>query len=940
MKLRQIKLAGFKTFVDATNVRLDGQLAGIVGPNGCGKSNIMESVKWVLGASSAKELRGDSMDDVIFSGTDTRKPLSRASVELLFDNRLGKAPTEWSGYTEISVKRVIEKDKGSTYLINNSAVRRKDVADLFLGTGLGTKGYAIIGQNTVSQIVEAKPEELKSFLEEAAGVSKYKERRKETEYRLRDTRNNLSRVQDLLREINQQILKLESQSQAANKYNELNENLALTQAQIWALKKQKANAHWINIKEEIEQKILALEKQRSLLTSIEKNIEDTRQEFNEATDKINLAQASFYEKNSLVSDGENKLANLKDKIERQKNLKLQNQEKIEKLNELEQQLSNQKTQNESILADETKKSNLSKETVNDLLKKFESAEISNKLAINEYEQSNNKLQTSTEKLNISLTALEFIQNNIAELNLRIDNLESELVSLHSDIHEIKKPHELTAIEIEIKNNESLLDSNNKKNHDLITQIDALKNQCNLKKAEIEEKRIRISSLKEIIEQEVDPKKIDTWLNEIGSINHSNLIKSIDIKDGWERALGIFLGSKVEAYKTTKATVGKVKRPPFTITLIHESKNETTTLNVNLTSALTVTDSKDSTLKIALSEWLSNLYIAEEGEIDNQRKFLKVGEAIITKEGDIYGNSYKILNQPSNNKDNRLLRIKQLEAYEKDIPHLENQHDKLIMSLADFEVSSRTVKNKLDEISEDLKKKNEIRNQISFEYNKLINVFEVNSNRKNSITKEITELRSKLTQISQDQDNHNNNIDELKIALVEINALNNKVLEKKLNAETIFVELRDRLTTDERSMQAVEFNIKLTDNKLAEINNRLLQVKLDREQLLIQIQEPNFNADDNLLELETHLKEKIKVKEEVELILIKARENLSEKDHKLKKLEINRLENQHLINPLNDSLQQTRLDEREAKLKFDICCEEINKTKYQESDLLKTLDEKF
>ncbi len=939
MKLRQIKLAGFKTFVDATNVRLDGQLAGIVGPNGCGKSNIMESVKWVLGASSAKELRGDSMDDVIFSGTDTSKPLSRASVELLFDNRLGKAPAEWSGYTEISVKRVIEKDKGSTYLINNSAVRRKDVADLFLGTGLGTKGYAIIGQNTVSQIVEAKPEELKSFLEEAAGVSKYKERRKETEYRLRDTRNNLSRVQDLLREINQQILKLESQSQAANKYNELNENLALTQAQIWVLKKQKANAHWINIKEEIEQKILALEKQRSLLTSIEKNIEDTRQEFNEATDKINLAQASFYEKNSLVSDGENKLANLKDKIERQKNLKLQNQEKIEKLNELEQQLSNQKTQNESILADETKKSNLSKETLNDLLKKFESAEISNKLAINEYEQSNNKLQTSTEKLNISLTALEFIQNNIAELNLRIDNLESELVSLHSDIHEIKKPHELTVIEIEIKNNESLLDSNNKKNHDLITQIDALKNQCNLKKAEIEEKRIRISSLKEIIEQEVDPKKIDTWLNEIGSINHSNLIKSIDIKDGWERALGIFLGSKVEAYKTTKATVGTVKRPPFTITLIHESKNETTTLNVNLTSALTVTDSKDSTLKIALSEWLSNLYIAEEGEIDNQRKFLKVGEAIITKEGDIYGNSYQILNQPSNNKDNRLLRIKQLEAYEKDIPHLENQHDKLIMSLADFEVSSRTVKNKLDEISEDLKKKNEIRNQISFEYNKLINVFEVNSNRKNSITKEITELKSKLTQISQDQDNHNNNIDELKIALVEINALNNKALEKKLNAETIFVELRDRLTTDERSMQAVEFNIKLTDNKLAEINNRLLQVKLDREQLLIQIQEPNFNADDNLLELETHLKEKIKVKEEVELILIKARENLAEKDHKLKKLEINRLENQHLINPLNDSLQQTRLDEREAKLKFDICCEEINKTKYQESDLLKTLDEK-
>ena len=220
MKLKQIKIAGFKTFVDPTKILLDGQLAGIVGPNGCGKSNIMESVKWVLGSSSAKELRGDSMDAVIFSGTDTRQGLSRASVELLFDNQLGQAPAEWSSYSEISVKRVIEKEKGSTYLINNSVVRRKDVADLFLGTGLGSKGYAIIGQNTISQIVEAKPEELKSFLEEAAGVSKYKERRKETEYRLRDTKNNLSRVQDLLREINQQISKLESQAQEAKKYNE------------------------------------------------------------------------------------------------------------------------------------------------------------------------------------------------------------------------------------------------------------------------------------------------------------------------------------------------------------------------------------------------------------------------------------------------------------------------------------------------------------------------------------------------------------------------------------------------------------------------------------------------------------------------------------------------------------------------------------------------
>jgi len=232
LKLRQIKLAGFKSFVDPTTIKLEEKLGSIVGPNGCGKSNIVEAVKWVMGSSSAKELRSDSMDDVIFYGTDTRQAVNRANVELIFDNTENRAPEEWSKYSEISVKRVIEKEKGSSYLINNTVVRRKDVADLFLGTGLGSRGYAIIGQNKITEVVEAKPEEIKGFLEEAAGVSKYKERRKETEYRLRDTKENLSRVQDLVQEIKQQAAKLKSQAETANRYHKQQENLKYNQAQI------------------------------------------------------------------------------------------------------------------------------------------------------------------------------------------------------------------------------------------------------------------------------------------------------------------------------------------------------------------------------------------------------------------------------------------------------------------------------------------------------------------------------------------------------------------------------------------------------------------------------------------------------------------------------------------------------------------------------------
>ena len=197
MRLNSIKLSGFKSFAEPTNFLLPGQLVGVVGPNGCGKSNIMDAVRWVLGESKASELRGESMQDVIFNGTTTRKPASRASVELVFDNSDHRAGGQWGQFGEIAVKRVLTRDGGSSYFINNQAVRRRDVQDVFLGTGLGPRAYAIIGQGTISRIIESKPEELRLFLEEAAGVSKYKERRRETENRLHRTSATTSTISEL-----------------------------------------------------------------------------------------------------------------------------------------------------------------------------------------------------------------------------------------------------------------------------------------------------------------------------------------------------------------------------------------------------------------------------------------------------------------------------------------------------------------------------------------------------------------------------------------------------------------------------------------------------------------------------------------------------------------------------------------------------------------------
>src|ERR1043165_6808775 len=242
MRLTQIKLSGFKSFVDPTSIHLPGQLVGVVGPNGCGKSNVIDAVRWVLGESRAAALRGDSMQDVIFNGSANRKPLARAAVELIFDNAQGRAAGQWSQYAEISVRRVLQRDGESSYYINGTHVRRRDVTDMFLGTGLGPRAYAIIEQGMISRVIEAKPEDLRVFLEEAAGVSKYRERRRETELRLADTRDNLLRVEDIRQELDKQLEHLTAQAEVATRYHELQGRLKTSQGLLWLLRKQEAAA--------------------------------------------------------------------------------------------------------------------------------------------------------------------------------------------------------------------------------------------------------------------------------------------------------------------------------------------------------------------------------------------------------------------------------------------------------------------------------------------------------------------------------------------------------------------------------------------------------------------------------------------------------------------------------------------------------------------------
>ena len=316
MRLTEIKLAGFKSFVDPVTIAAPGQLVGIVGPNGCGKSNVIDAVRWVLGESKASALRADSMEDVIFNGAGERAPVGRASVELLFDNSQGRVGGQWGKYTELSIKRVLTRDGDSNYYINNLPVRRRDIHDVFLGTGLGPRAYAILEQGTISRVVEARPEDLRVFLEEAAGVSKYKERRKETESRLKDARDNLARVEDIRGELAGQLAKLEAQAQVAAQYRELEAKLKQAHHLAWFAKQQDAARQRERYAADIANLAAAFEAVQAELRAAENRVERLRAEQFEAADAQGEKQGAFYAANAEVSRLEQQLQFARESEER------------------------------------------------------------------------------------------------------------------------------------------------------------------------------------------------------------------------------------------------------------------------------------------------------------------------------------------------------------------------------------------------------------------------------------------------------------------------------------------------------------------------------------------------------------------------------------------------------------------------------------------------
>ncbi len=316
MRLTTIKLAGFKSFVDPTTLHLPTNMTGVVGPNGCGKSNIIDAIRWVMGESAASRLRGDSLTDVIFSGSSARKPVGQAAVELIFDNSDATIQGEYASFAEISVKRVVSRDGQSAYFLNGARCRRRDITDLFLGTGLGPRSYSIIEQGMISQIIEAAPEELRTHLEEAAGISKYKERRKETESRIKSTRENLDRVRDVRDEVEKQLDHLNRQARAAERWKAFKEEHTRREAELRALEYRTLHRRHEGEGSGLREAELEIEKHLATQRQVEAQLESVRERHQGASEHMNQVQAEVYKVGAEIARVEQQVRHNRDLNER------------------------------------------------------------------------------------------------------------------------------------------------------------------------------------------------------------------------------------------------------------------------------------------------------------------------------------------------------------------------------------------------------------------------------------------------------------------------------------------------------------------------------------------------------------------------------------------------------------------------------------------------
>ncbi len=686
MRLSTIKLSGFKSFVDPTTLHLPTNMTGIVGPNGCGKSNIIDAVRWVMGESSASRLRGDSLTDVIFSGSSARKPVSQATVELIFDNSDHAIAGEYAAYNEISVKRTVSRDGSSNYYLNGARCRRRDITDLFLGTGLGPRSYSIIEQGMISQIIEARPEDLRVYLEEAAGISKYKERRKETETRIRHTRENLDRLNDLREEITKQLDHLRRQARQAEQYQTLQEERRVKDAEWKALEFRALDSRLKGLREGLSTQETRLQQLIAEQRQAETLLETGRARRDEASEALGKAQAEVYQVGGT-------LARVEQQIQHQRDLAL-------RLHKAREEARGALAELGELIGSDDARLGVLREAVDAAEPQLEQMQEDNafrqeslrdaEAALADWqrrwEQHNGQRAESSRSAEVERTRVDYLDRQVLDADRRREALAGERASLDLDalteaLEQVRAAHDARKAELDTLAEH--VEAGRQAAADLQERQRAAQDELAEVRKQAQSARGRLSSLETLQQAALGQEQgaAMAWLKARGLDSATRVGERLQVQDGWEGAVESALGQLIEGVlvETRDGLDG-----PLLAALADLGDGRLALVAAQEAEAAFAPTSLASKVQgpLAIRRLLARLHVAEDmAEARALLPALGEGDSIITRDGARLGDGWVRVSRQGAAKQGALLREREIQALRGDIETLQERESELEERLA-------------------------------------------------------------------------------------------------------------------------------------------------------------------------------------------------------------------------------------------------------------------
>ena len=924
MRLNSIKLSGFKSFAEPTNFLLPGQLVGVVGPNGCGKSNIMDAVRWVLGESKASELRGESMQDVIFNGTTTRKPASRASVELVFDNADHRAGGQWGQFAEIAVKRVLTRDGNSSYYINNQPVRRRDVQDVFLGTGLGPRAYAIIGQGTISRIIESRPEELRLFLEEAAGVSKYKERRRETENRLSDTRENLTRVDDILRELNANLEKLEKQAEVAQRYNRLQADSTLKQHQLWFLKRVDAELEQVRLKADVDQAVNALESRMADLRHVEADLETIRQAHYAAGDQVNQAQGALYEASAEVG-----------RLEAEIRFVVEGRQRAEqRLLQLEAQTAQWSTRSQDA---QTELETLAEQAAvaEDQSMTLAAQMEDQAMVLPDLQEALRKAQNdataqraSVVQVQQQIGVLAADQRNIDEQSRQLEQRRERLLT---DRNALAAPDEarLHNLQMQLAEAQTQAQESQARWHELQDQVPTLdedrrsrQQTVNNESARLADLTARIEALKALQEKVRTDGKLKPWLAKHGMDGLEGLWSRIHVESGWETALESALRERLSALEVSKLDTVRAfagDAPPAKLSFFSPPLAPQGALRNGLPSGCRPLADHlripDAGLSALVTDWLQGCFTAP--DMDQAlawRSQLQPGETLLVQAGHAVELNSVLFYAQDSEQSGLLARAQEIENLDKQqrAQTLISQESRsaLVRAEAAYADASQRLVTARREASENQSRTHELQ----VETLRLSQLVAQTRARSEQISNDLVEVEALLAELQERRVTAEARFEELDMQLADTQERHAQLDERVIESERKLAECIEQQRSLERRAQEAQFSQRSLDARRAELSRTIETA----QQQISGIAAETQRAHDELSRLtdaaaQAGLQNVLALKLERELALGARRSAYDDLTAKLRASDERRVGFERELEPLRQRITDLQLKEQAARL---------------------------